>query len=168
MRLDRSFFNRDVLWVAPELMGKILVVHSGIKPLYFSITEVEAYCGEEDLASHARFGKTSRNSIMYEEGGLIYVYLIYGMYWMLNFVTGMQGQPQAVLIRGLSGLNGPGKITKALNIDRSFYGEDLVKSNRIWVEDHDRHPAFIQKTRHGIDYAGEPWISMPWRFSTTE
>jgi DNA-3-methyladenine glycosylase len=167
MRLDRSFFNRYVLQVAPDLLGKVLVVKSDTDPLCFPITEVEAYCGEEDQASHARFGKTPRNAIMYDEGGLVYVYLIYGVYWMLNFVTGTQGKPQAVLIRGISGFNGPGKVTKALKIDKSYHGEDLVNSNRIWLEDHDHQPGFIQKPRHGIDYAGEPWISKPWRFITT-
>ena len=63
---------------------------------------------------------------MFGQGGLLYVYLIYGMYWMLNIVTGKQGQPQAILIRGLTGFDGPGKVTRALGIDKSFYGEDLV------------------------------------------
>ena len=109
MRLIRSFFDRDVLQVAPELIGKTLVRKKKDSLAYYNITEVEAYRGIEDEASHARFGKTSRNHIMYAYGGLVYVYLIYGMYWMLNFVTGPEDQPQAILIRGLAGLAGPGK-----------------------------------------------------------
>ena len=164
MRLTRSFFERDVLLVAPELIGKTLVRKSIHSFHYFSITEVEAYRGIEDKASHARFGKTSRNGVMFQQGGLVYVYLIYGMYWMLNFVTGPEGEPQAVLLRGLEGLDGPGRLTKALEIDKSFYGEDLIKSDRIWIENNAENPGVIQKPRCGIDYAGEPWKSMPWRY----
>ncbi len=164
MRLPRSFFDRDVLLVAPELIGKKLARKSKDAISYHTITEVEAYRGIEDKASHARFGKTSRNGIMFEHGGLVYVYLIYGMYWMLNFVTGPEGQPQAVLLRGIDGLDGPGKITRALEIDKSFYGEDLMRSERIWIENSAEKTAFVQKPRLGISYAGEPWISMPWRY----
>jgi DNA-3-methyladenine glycosylase len=164
MKLDGSFYNRDVLLVAPDLLGKTLLKKYKDKISCHLITEVEAYGGNEDQASHARFGKTARNSIMFAGGGLVYVYLIYGMYWMLNFVTGMHGQPQAVLIRGLEEINGPGKVAKILGIDKSFYGESLVESPRIWVEDHDIKPEIIQQPRYGIEYACEPWKSMPWRY----
>jgi DNA-3-methyladenine glycosylase len=150
--------------VAPDLIGKTLVRKSKEGLSGFIITEVEAYGGKEDEASHARFGKTSRNSIMFAGGGLVYVYLIYGIYWMLNFVTGAEGQPQAVLIRGVTGYNGPGKISNVLGIDKSFYGENLANSERIWVENHNTKPEIIQKPRYGIDYAGEPWKSLPWRY----
>jgi len=106
MRLTKDFYCRDVLEVAPDLLGKILVR----KPFFlfsFVITEVEAYRGEEDDACHARFGMTRRNHIMYESGGLAYIYLVYGMHWMFNIVTGLAGFPQAVLIRGIEGYNGP-------------------------------------------------------------
>jgi len=125
---------------------------------------VEAYHGQEDQASHARFGKTSRNHIMFARGGLVYVYLIYGIHWMLNVVTGPEGQPQAILIRGLEGFEGPGKLTRELEIERSFYGEDLAVSGRIWIEDSTEKVNIIQKPRVGIDYAGEPWKSNPWRY----
>jgi DNA-3-methyladenine glycosylase len=163
MRLTREFFERDVLQVAPDMVGKILVRKSiGIHR--HLITEVEAYSGIEDQASHARFGRTTRNSIMFARGGLVYVYLIYGMYWMLNVVTGPENHPQAILIRGLQGINGPGKLTKALGIDRTFYGEDLSTSGRIWIENGLEKPDFIQTPRFGIAYAGEPWKSKPWRY----
>ncbi len=164
MRLYRRFFERDVLQVAPELVGKILVRKDEDTLAAYIITEVEAYKGIEDEASHARFGMTSRNQIMFGAGGCVYVYLIYGMYWMLNVVTGPYGEAQAALIRGIEGYNGPGKLTKALKIDQSFYGEDLTSSGRIWIENHPEKTEFRQLPRYGIDYAGEPWKSMPWRY----
>ena len=166
-RLGESFFIRDVLDVAPELLGKILVIKKDSSIIQFPITEVEAYRGEEDLACHASKGRTSRTEIMYHQGGVIYVYLIYGMYWMLNFVTGGANQPQAVLIRGIKEFDGPGKLTKQLSINRSFYGENLCDSQRIWLEDCLPVKDFIASPRIGIDYAGEPWISKPWRFIAT-
>ena len=150
--------------MAPNLLGKNLVISRAGIPASYRITEVEAYRGEEDQASHARFGKTARNSIMYGEGGFLYIYLIYGMYWMLNIVTGPAGDPQAILVRGLNSLSGPGILTRSLGIDKSFHGEDLVNSERIWIEDRDEKPLVIKKPRVGINYAGEPWVSNAWRF----
>ena len=163
-RLDRAFFRNDVLKVAPELLGKYLVVADGKQTERFVITEAEAYKGEEDLACHASRGKTSRNRIMYADGGHVYVYLIYGMYWMLNFVTGMVDNPQAVLIRGIDGYNGPGKLTRILNIDGSYYGEDLISSNRIWIEKSDIKGEILAGPRIGIEYAGDYWKNKPWRY----
>lgn len=165
MRLTRGFFERDVLKVAPSMLGKLLVVRKSGKLEKRLITEVEAYRGEEDLASHARFGKTKRNQIMYATAGVIYVYLVYGIYWMLNVVTGQEGDPQAVLIRGLDGIKGPGRVGKLLGIDKSFYGEDLTKSERIWIEETsgkiDRK--ILRLPRVGVDYAGD-WAKKKWRF----
>lgn len=164
-KLSREYFIRDVLLVAPELPGKILVVRNGIKDLRkFIITETEAYRGSEDEACHANKGRTARTEVMYHEGGKIYVYLVYGMYWMLNFVTGKKDDPQAVLIRGIEGFKGPGKLTRELKIDKSFYGEDLTTSERIWVEDSGIKPVIKTSPRIGIDYAGETWRNKPWRF----
>src|SRR4030042_5593715 len=164
MRLLTSFYDRDVLQVAPELIGKSLVVKRNNKFDSYIIDEVEAYGGSEDDASHARFGKTTRNSIMFARGGVLYVYLIYGIYWMLNIVTGAEGHPQAILIRGLKGIDGPGKVTRTLEIDKTFYGENLILSKRIWIENNHAQAAFIQKSRLGIDYASEPWKNIPWRY----
>lgn len=166
-RLSNEFFKRDVLEVAPELLGKYLVRKfddGSIKE--FLITEVEAYRGEEDLACHASKGRTPRTEVMYHEGGKIYVYLIYGMYWMLNVVTSVKDIPQAVLIRGLEGFNGPGKLTKKLIIDKSFYSEDLFSSRRLWIEPGLNSDEIKFKTtpRIGIDYAGEIYKNKPWRF----
>ena len=102
-RLSGDFFLRDVLEVAPELIGKILVrQYDGSMILRRRIVDVEAYRGREDLACHASKGRTDRTEVMFRTGGLLYVYLIYGMYWMLNIVTGAKDDPQAVLIRGLA------------------------------------------------------------------
>jgi DNA-3-methyladenine glycosylase len=164
-RLQSSFFQRNVLEVAPQLPGKTLVrKFSDGSVKRFSITETEAYSGDGDRACHASKGKTPRTEVMFHEGGLVYVYLIYGMYWMLNFVTGIENEASAVLIRGLEGISGPGRVGKVLQLDRSFYGENLETSDRIWIEDTENHPDFIATPRIGIDYAGEPWVSKPWRF----
>ena len=162
-KLTRDFFVRDVLTVAPELLGKILVCRTGEGLVRYRITETEAYCGEEDLACHACKGRTPRTEVMYHKGGLTYVYLIYGMYWMLNFVTGHENEPQAVLIRGLEGLYGPGRLTRRLQIDKSFYGEDVTISQRIWIEDDCLKPEYKTGTRIGVDYAGE-WKDKLWRY----
>ncbi|MEA3446139.1 MAG: DNA-3-methyladenine glycosylase [Bacteroidota bacterium] len=164
-KVDISFFRRDVLEVAPELIGKILVrKFDNGKIIRYKITETEAYKGEEDLACHASKGRTKRTEVMYHEGGLVYVYLIYGMYWMLNFITGKTDNAQAVLIRGIEGFNGPGKLTKALHIDKSFYGEELIRSDRIWIEDNQHKEKIKTGKRIGIDYAGNLWANKLWRF----
>ena len=164
-RLDSTFFKRDVLDVAPDLLGKIIVRRFENQLIQkYKITEVEAYSGNGDLACHASKGKTHRTEVMFHEGGLVYVYLIYGMYWMLNIVTGKENDAAAVLIRGVEGFSGPGRIGKVLHLDKSFYGENLFTSERIWIEDAETAVKFSASPRIGIDYAGEPWVSKPWRF----
>ncbi len=167
MRLGRKFFERDVLEMAPDLLGKVLVrrFEDG-REVRLMITEVEAYRGVEDQACHARFGKTERNKIMWGKAGLVYVYLIYGMYWMLNLVTGEEGKPQAVLVRGLEGVGGPGRVGRLLELNKSFYGEDVVTSDRLWVEENNIKEAFldiIRSERVGVEYAGE-WARKRWRW----
>ena len=164
MRLDRSFYEQDVLDVAPALIGKTLVHKTSDSEAHYHITEVEAYKGTEDLASHARFGKTTRNAVMFDKGGLLYVYFIYGMYWMLNIVTGKKDDPQAVLIRGIEGFSGPGRVARKIGVNKSYYGMDLVNSDSMWITDHGYYPAYRQTPRCGISYASEPWKSMPWRY----
>ncbi len=164
-RLGPSFFHRDVLEVAPALLGKTLVRKFDDGTVgRFVISETEAYRGTEDRACHASKGRTPRNEIMFMEGGLVYVYFIYGMYWMLNFVTGEEGNASAVLIRGVEGTSGPGRVGKIQKLDRSFYGENLDTSARIWVEESGISPSYTTHPRVGVHYAGEPWISLPWRY----
>jgi len=165
IRLQREFFIRDVLEVAPELIGKNIVIRLD-DGMYgrFQVTEVEAYRGTEDKACHASKGRTSRTEIMFHEGGKLYIYLIYGMYWMMNVVTGKENNPQAVLIRGVKNFPGPGKITRSFGIDQTFNGEDLTISDRIWFEDAGVSLSIRTGERIGIDYAGEYWKTRPWRF----
>ena len=165
MRLDKDFYSKDALDIAQDILGKKLIRNFGTKNKFSSvITEVEIYRGEEDLACHASKGRTKRTEIMYHKGGYLYVYLIYGMYWMLNVVTGSENNPQAVLIRGLEGYNGPGRLTNKLGIDKSFHGENILHSNRLWIENNHQPADFYTTARIGIDYAGELWINKPWRF----
>jgi len=164
-KISCDFYTRDVLEVAPDLLGKDIVLRldDGTFSRY-QITEVEAYRGQEDKACHASKGKTNRTSVMFEEGGILYVYLIYGMYWLMNIVTGAKDNPQAALIRGVAGISGPGRLTKSLSIDGSFNGESLITSDRIWLEDKNIKPVYKTGSRIGIDYAGDYWKSVPWRF----
>ena len=163
-KLDENFFRRDAVVVACELLGKTLVrFHDDGTTCRYRITATEAYLGGEDLACHASKGRTPRTEVMFHGGGKVYVYLIYGMYWMLNIVTGEENHPQAVLICGLNEVKGSGRVGKLLKIDKSFYGEDLKGSTRIWLEDSETCTDYITKPRVGVDYAGE-WKDKLWRF----
>jgi DNA-3-methyladenine glycosylase len=165
-RLFQRFFDRPALEVAEGILGKVLVRRKGETLLYGIITEVEAYDGPEDKASHAHSGRTKRNAPMFGPAGHWYIYLVYGMHWMLNIVTGPVGYPAAVLIRGVGEWNGPGKLTRALNIDQSFNAQRATKETGLWVEDHGIviPRKQIQRTpRIGVDYAGA-WAKKPYRF----
>jgi DNA-3-methyladenine glycosylase len=103
---------------------------------------------------------------MFEEGGVIYAYLIYGMHWLLNIVTGPKNHPEAVLIRGVENCIGPGRVGKLIGLDRTFYGENLETSSRIWIEKGDITGKIISSPRIGVDYAGEIWKNKLWRFES--
>lgn len=183
MRLQREFFKREALEVAKDLLGKNLIVETDDGLMKVRLVEVEAYTGEDDKACHTYGGRrTRRTETMYKEGGCLYVYLIYGMYNMLNIVTGRQGDGQAVLIRAgepLEGLDlmaknrfkksykdlspyqkknlttGPGKVAQALGIDRSHNGVDFL-GEKIYLEDDGYSDFEIEKSKRiGIDYAEE-------------
>ena len=164
-RLQKAFFLRDVLEVAPELIGKILVRRFDDGRIQkYRITETEAYRGTEDLACHASKGCTPRTEVMFREGGTVYVYLIYGQYWLLNLVTGSDGDASAVLIRGMADFSGPGRVGRELQLDRSFYGENLIFSERIWVEEAEPIAEIKTSKRIGVEYSGEEWADKLWRF----
>lgn len=160
--LGKQFFNRPVLRVGPELLGKYLVVYGDAR----MITEVEAYDGEEDLACHASKGKTKRTQVMYGEAGVWYVYCIYGMYEMLNVVCDKKGYPAAILIRGVEDLSGPGKLTRELGVSGLQNGKSASTESGMWIEDRgvDVWMGEIERTpRIGVAYAGA-WARKPWRF----
>ena len=164
--LDRSFYARPTLIVAQEMLGKYLVFGDKVA----KIVETEAYLGPEDLASHARFKSRKRNYLMYGQAGIAYVYFTYGMYYMLNIVTEQEGSAGAVLIRslqpahGISGeTNGPGKLTRALNITRLQNGLDVTQPPMYLEDRADFLGTMITTPRIGIGYAGS-YKNKPWRF----
>ena len=131
------------------------------------ITETEAYVGPEDKASHAHRGKTSRNAPMFGPAGRWYVYFTYGMHWMLNIVTGRKDYPAAVLIRGVEGISGPGRVTKKLKIDKRFNNKSASQRVGLWIEDHEikiKKSKIKRLPRVGVDYAGK-WAKKPLRFT---
>jgi len=169
--LKREFFCKSAQKVARNLLGKVLVRKFKKREIYLVIIETEAYLGKNDLASHARFGRTKRNQPMFEKGGLWYVYFIYGMHWLLNMVTGKKNEPSAVLIRkGIilkkekQEILGPAKITKLLKINGHFTGKPVSKKSNLWIEDWSIKFKKIKKLpRVGVDYAGS-WAKKPLRF----
>lgn len=163
--LPQKFFKAPVLRVAKSLVGKYLVRKIRGKEVALMITEVEAYDGSNDLACHARHGKTKRNEVMFGEAGHFYVYFTYGMHWMLNIVTGPKDYPAAVLIRGVEGISGPGRLTKKLKIDKKLNGKPASKKSGLWFEDRGigRGMRVRRTPRIGVDYAGH-WARKPYRF----
>ena len=164
-KLKLDFYLQDALDVGPQLIGKLLVrkLDDGTI-LKQRITETEVYRGEEDTACHARFGKTKRSSPLYESGGITYVYLCYGIHYLLNVVTGKKDEPQAVLIRTIEDYNGPGKLTKALQITKELNGIDLTRSSELWIEDDGFKAEYTRSPRVGIDYATDYYKNINWRF----
>jgi DNA-3-methyladenine glycosylase len=185
-KLTREFYTRgNVLTVSRDLLGKLLVVPGADgQRVSGMIVEVEAYRGPEDRASHAYGGlRTRRTETMYREGGIAYVYFVYGMYYQFNVVSNVTDTPHAILVRALEPVegidvmrerrhqhpdhnltNGPGKLCIAMGIDRDLNGADLL-GDRVWLEEFQTiSPRRIAKgPRIGIDYA-EEWIDKPWRF----
>jgi len=135
------------------------------------ITEVEAYDGLKDKASHAHYGQTARNTIMFGEAGYWYVYVVYGMHYMLNVVTGEKEYPAAVLIRGVADISGPGRVTKQLSINMRQNKEKVELKSGLWIEDRGVkvHKKDIKKTpRIGVEYAGPVWSKKLYRFVLKE
>jgi len=166
MTIPQPFYTRPALTVVPALLGKLLCRNIGGTILRLRVTETEAYCGEADTACHASRGRTARTDVMYRAGGCAYVYLCYGIHEMLNVVTGESGQPEAVLIRGVEGYPGPGRLTRAMGIGRELNGEVLYESERIWLEDDGVVVSYSATKRVGIDYATAEYRDKLWRFVT--
>lgn len=189
--LTRDFYDRDTLTVAKDLLGCLLVREYEGERLVGRITETEAYIGRCDKACHAyQYKRTNRTETLFAQPGTAYLYLIYGMYTCLNFVTEPEGEPAAVLIRGVEAvegeaamarlrfgkepgeltayqrknfLNGPGKVCKGMALDRKLNGHDLL-TPPLYVLPRDREvPAIHCGPRIGVDYAQEA-KDFPWRF----
>ena len=169
MILDKAFFSRDALEVAPELVGKriVRVLPDGTR-LEAIISETEAYRGVEDTACHASKGRTPRTELLFGESGIIYVYLCYGMHWLMNVITGEEGQPQGVLFRAGEGFSGPAKLTKRLGVTGSQNKDSFVTSDEIWIEDDGQEYSYRTDKRVGISYATEEYVNKPWRFILCE
>jgi len=185
--LKADFFERPAPLLAPELIGKALVRRQNGNQLVGIITETEAYQGQEDLACHARVGKTKRNQVMYGEAGKAYIYFTYGMHWLLNIVADQVDTPAAVLIRAvvpLEGaeamalnrphlanssqwLNGPAKLTQAFALDGSLNGHDLRETgSELYLAEALVVPQekIMASPRVGLGNTPEPWLSLPWRW----
>lgn len=189
IRLERDFFSRPTLIVAEALLGARLVRIDNGQRISGIIVETEAYCGETDLACHARIGRTPRTVVMYGPPGHAYVYFTYGIHWMLNVVTETEGFPAAILIRSIipdEGIelisrrrhpqptkdwtNGPAKICQALNITGSFNDVDMCADQRkLFFEESNLIRNIIVKrgARVGMNKVPEPWYSIDWRFLAT-
>ncbi len=173
--LRKNFFNRPTLTVAKELLGTFLVRKITNRKIAGMITEVEAYVGPRDKASHASRGITPRTKIMLGDAGRWYVYMIYGMHHCLNIVTERKGYPAAILIRSVAltdgelkkEISGPGRVCQYFEIDRRLNGTTVSKDTGLWIEDRciKIKPRLIKRgTRIGVGYAGI-WAQKPWRFS---
>lgn len=185
--LGREFFSRPAPQLAPALIGKRLVrLHNGQR-LSGIITETEAYQGQNDLACHARVGRTKRTEPMFGQAGKAYIYFTYGMHWLFNIVADEADIPSAVLIRAIfpmeglaqmeknrpmlartaNWLNGPAKLTRGLGIDGVLNQHDLCQAgSTIFLEDGIAPPKELVRTspRIGLGKTPEPWLSMPWRW----
>ena len=187
MRLARGFFAQDTLTVARSLLGKRLVRRFGGQRLAGRIVETEAYIGGDDLGCHASVGRTARNDVMFGPPGHAYIYFTYGMHWMFNVVTEVDGFPAAVLIRALEPLegqavmernrkgrtgfdlcSGPAKLAQALHITRALNGIDLCarRGTQVWIEAAPPIPddEIATGPRIGLNNTPEPWKSIEWRF----
>ncbi len=185
--LPPFWYEQDVIYAARGLLGKRLVRLLDGQRVSGIICETEAYRGEEDLACHARAGRTPRTTVMYGPAGRAYVYFTYGLHWLLNVVCMAEGCPAAVLIRAIHPLegiplianrrayqppaqwcNGPAKLTRALDIDGRFNGLHLTNpACGLWIEDASPVDAarIAPSARIGIQGVPEPWRSIPWRFT---
>lgn len=162
-KLDYSFFHRPCLDVARDLVGKILVHETEAGVLRLRISETEAYWGVEDTACHVSKGRTPRTEVFFADAGTLYVYLCYGMHWMLNIVTGDAEDPQAVLIRACAEAPGPGKLTKALGITGTL-NKGSILGDKLWLEDDGFRCEILTDKRVGIGFAAQEDQDRLWRF----
>jgi len=176
-KLPRSFYDRDTIEVAHDILGKYLIHQDNGIERIGRIVEVEAYLGPHDLAAHASKGLTPRTKVMFGPPGHAYIYLIYGMYYCLNVVTQEEGHASAILLRALEPIQntegktqGPGLLCKAMHIDKTLYGEDLLGDTLYLTYPKSAHSkdktaiVIVSRPRVGVDYAGEEWAKKLLRF----
>lgn len=159
-RLPYEFYHRPCDEVARDLVGKV-IVRGDIR---LRISETEVYWGENDTACHAHKGRTKRTEVLYAPAGTIYVYLCYGIHWLLNIVTGDENDPQAVLIRACREAPGPGKLTKRLSITGEYNRKSILETPDFRIEDDGFRCEIIPDRRVGIGYASEEDQARLWRF----
>ena len=162
-KLEYTFFHRPCLDVARDLVGKVLVHETSDGLLRLRISETEAYWGADDTACHVSKGRTPRTEVFFADAGTLYVYLCYGMHWMLNIVTGDAEDPQAVLIRACAEAPSPGKLTKKLGITGTL-NKGSILDGPLWVEDDGFRCEITTDKRVGIGYAAQADQDKLWRF----
>lgn len=159
-RLSYEFYHRPCDVVARELVGKVIVCGD----IRLRISETEVYWGENDTACHASKGRTKRTEVLYARAGTIYVYLCYGIHWLINIVTGEENDPQAVLIRACVEAPGPGKLTKALGITGKYNRQSILETQDLWIGDDGFSCETETAPRVGIGYASPEDQARLWRF----
>jgi len=159
-KLTYEFYHRPCIDVAKDLVGKV-IVHKDIR---LRITETEIYWGEGDTACHASKGRTPRTEVLYMDAGTIYVYLCYGIHWMLNVITGDKDDPQGVLIRACAEAPGPGKLTKKLGITKELNRQSILETGDFFIADDGLRCEIIPDRRVGIGYASQADQDRLWRF----
>lgn len=167
-KLTYDFYHRPCLEVARDLVGKVLVHDTPQGQLRLRISETEAYCGETDTACHASRGRTKRNEVLYADAGTIYIYLCYGMHWLMNVITGDIDDPQGVLIRACVDAPGPGKLTKKLGITGAYNRQSAVSGGELWIEDDGFRCDVVTDKRVGIGYASQEDQDRLWRFKLAQ
>lgn len=165
--LGREYYRSDVLDLAPDMLGKLLCTRIGGQVRRYRVTETEAYRGEDDTACHAHRCSTGRARVMYSEGGLAYVHRCH-MFNLLTVVTGPEGFPQGVLIRGLEGFDGPGRVGRELGLELSMYGSEMNPGGYLWLEDDGAVPSYGAHERIGIPYASDEDRRRLWRFRVSD
>lgn len=168
--LKDDYFAGHALSIARRLLGRYLIIRREENDEALVIRETEAYIGAHDLACHGRFGVTPRTAVLFGPPGRWYVHFVYGLFWMLNVVTGREGVASGVLLRAAGPYRGPGVLTRSLGIDKRFNGQPIAPATGLWIEDRGgivRHSQIIRSPRVGVDYAGE-WKDKPYRFRLRE
>jgi DNA-3-methyladenine glycosylase len=165
--LGPEYYSRSARELAPDMLGKIMCRRLPDGVLRLRVTETECYYGEEDSACHASHGRTKRSDCLYRAGGLAYVYRCH-MYYLLTVVTGPDGHPEGVLVRGVEGHNGPGRTGEVMGIVPRLHGMPLTPETGLWFEDDGECPEYTASERIGVGSASAADRALPWRYSVVK